>query len=95
MSTILDCVSERKKQFEQWLEENMPADKKEFLTLLKNKSTEEFIFFFKAFVCGKDINEVVDVIFTQCGIKREELESHKLEKFIKWISVFAEFISQL
>ena len=95
MSTILECVSERKKQFEQWLDANLPNDKREFLNLLKGKSTEEFIFFFKMFVCNRDTNEVVDVILDKCNIKREELEPAKLEKFIKWLTVFAEFIGQL
>jgi len=95
MTTIESVLSQRKYEFENFLELFVPENKREWLNELKKRNITEFILFFKQFIIGKNIDSVIETLLNKVDMKKEDIEPKYIDGFKQYLELFSEFINEL
>lgn len=94
---IMEILAKRKLQFEDFLYKICPEDKRDLLNMIKSKSPEQFVSYFRFFVLPLHdrLEESVKMIMMTNKISEGEVSQDDIDILIEYLRIFCEFIELL
>src|SRR5690242_273768 len=94
---VLGALAQRKTQFQDWLREVLPDDKRGYLEQIEGKSVDEFVALWKTNVLpiAADPKAVVNLILTFSMINPHTIPEQVLNKFERYVTLFSKYIDLL